>query len=420
MTGQNNSELQQTYPGRLQVSAFAQDIGKPLNNASVKISFSYDKTKTVEELVTNNSGQTDTVNLAAPPLAYSLQPGDKKPYAEYDVTVTVDGYHPLTIEKVQILPNVKALQSVRLQPIVETELPVNISVEQHTLWGVFPPKIPEDSVKPLPESLGFVVLPNPVVPEFIIVHEGIPSDTSARNLYIPFKDYIKNVASCEIYSTWPSETIKANVLAILSFTLNRVYTEWYRGKGYNFTVTNSTAYDQAFSYERNIFEEISATVDDLFTTFVTKPEIRQPLFTQYCDGIRTSCPNWLQQWGSKTLGEQGYNAIDILKNYYGQDIFLLGAKKVAGIPVSYPGTALQTGSTGANVRTIQEQLNAISNNYPAIAKLRVDGVFGAKTRDSVVTFQNIFSLPASGVVDFATWYKISDVYVAVAGLAEAK
>lgn len=415
----NNNQM--SMPGRLITEVYTVDVGKPATGATVRITTS-DSTgtpKVIEELISDDSGQTLSVELPAPPIEFSLSPGEPMPYSVYNVDVVLEGYQPVKVENVQILPNTTAIQSVQLRPKV-TEFPQaqDIDIEEHTLYGIFPPKIPEDDVKPLPPSLGLVVLPNPVVPEYVIVHEGIPTNTNARNLWIPFRNYIKNVASCEIYSTWPRETIKANVLAILSFTLNRIYTEWYRGKGFGFTVTNSTAFDQAFVYGRNIYNEISTVVDEIFTTFITKPAIRQPLFTQYCDGSRTSCPNWLSQWGSKTLGDRGFSAIDILKNYYGQNIFLMQAKKVSGVPVSYPGAPLQTGSTGAAVRTIQQQINAISNNYPAIIKLAVDGVFGPKTRTAVQTFQKIFNLPQTGIVDFATWYQISNIYVAVTKMAE--
>lgn len=416
-----NNNLQTTVPGRLITGVFAVDIGNPVENATVQITTvgTNGDEKVIDEIKTDSSGQTPTIDLPAPPIEFSMSPDEPMPYSIYNINVSADGFLPVKIENAQILPNSTALQKVRLRPAVN-DFPQaqDIYIEPHTLYGVFPPKIPEDDVKPLPESLGFIVLPDPVVPEYVIVHEGVPNDASARNLWVPYKDYIKNVASCEIYSTWPISTIRANVLAIISFTLNRIYTEWYRGKGFDFTITNSTAFDQAFVYQRNIYDEISVVVDDLFTTFITRPEIRQPLFTQYCDGSRTTCPDWLSQWGSKTLGENGYNSIDILKYYYGQDIFLMQAEKVSGVPVSYPGTSLQTGSTGAAVRTIQKQLNAISNNYPAIQKLAVDGVFGPKTREAVETFQRIFKLPATGIVDFATWYEISNIFVAVTKLAE--
>jgi len=345
--------------------------------------------------------------------------GESMPYNKYDIQVLMDGYELQVIEGVQILPNTTAQQNVSLTPITSYSSQTRIiTIEEHTLWGTFPSKIPEDEIKELPPSLGYVVLPNPVIPEFIIVHDGRPDNTSAPNYWVPFADYIKNVASCEIYSTWPQETIMANVLAILSFTLNRVYTEWYRGMGHNFTITSSTAYDHAFSYGRNIFSEISSAVDNIFTTFITRPGIRQPLFTQYCDGKRITCPNWMSQWGSKALGDQGHSAIDILKSYYGYDIYLMQAQRVAGVPRSYPGTVLQVGSVGEDVRVIQEQLNSVSNNYPAIPKIRVDGIFGEQTRIAVETFQNIFRLSADGIVGFNTWYKLSHIYVSVTRMAE--
>lgn len=408
----------QVDTGRLQVNISAVDVGKPADNATVRIT-PRNGENIIEEMMTDSSGKTPVVDLAAPPVEYSQVPGEPKPYTEYDIHISMEGYKPITIEGTQILPSTTALQNVRLEPIAsEVPQPQNIIINEHTLWGNFPPKIPEDDVKPLPDSTGFVVLPQPVIPEFVIVHLGVPTDTSASNVWVYFNDYIKNVASCEIYSTWPRETLRANILAILSFTLNRVYTEWYRGKGFDFTITNSTAFDHAFTYGRNIYTEISNIVDDIFTTFITKPGIRQPLFTQYCDGVQVQCPNWMTQWGSKSLGDQGYDYLTILRSFYGQNIYLMQAEKVSGVPLSFPGSSLQMGSQGENVRTIQQQLNTISNNYPSINKIRVDGVFGDQTRTAVESFQRIFNLPVSGVVDFATWYKISNIYVAVTKMAE--
>lgn len=406
-----------TDEGRLQISVFDTNQGAPVPNAQIKITPHLDITSTLDEEVSNESGRTATLNLPTPSIAYSQNPEQpEQPYSEYDVIVTAPDFRETKVEGVQIFPNSTANQKIFLQrtQIVNTDNLITISPP--TLWGDFPPKTPEEEVKDIDES-GFVVLPEPVVPEFIIVHAGAPTNSSAPNYWVPFSDYIKNVASCEIYSNWPEETIKANVLAIISFTLNRVFTEWYRNRGYDFTITNNTAYDQAFDYGRNIYDEISVIVDNIFNTYITKPGIRQPLFSQYCDGQRTSCPNWLSQWGSKSLGDQGYNSVDILKNFYGQDIYLMNANSVAGVPSSFPGNNLQVGSTGPSVRTIQEQLNAISNNYPAINKIRVDGIFGNGTRTAVETFQEIFNLPTSGIVDFATWYRISDIYVAVERLA---
>ena len=264
------------------------------------------------------------------------------------------------------------------------------------------------------------MLPQPVVPEYIVVHQGSPNDASAPNYKVDYKEYIKNVASCEIYSTWPETTIRANVFCIISFTLNRIYTEWYRGKGKNFDITSSTAYDHAFNYGRNIYDSISAIVDEIFSTYVRRIGNKQPLLTQYCDGKNVKCPEWLSQWGSKYLGDQGKLPYEILMYYYGNDIELVTAEKVEGSPQSYPGYDLTIGSTGEPVRTIQEQLNRIARNYPLIPKVAQDGVFGETTAEAVRTFQGIFSLPKTGVVDYATWYKISDVYVGVTRIAELR
>jgi hypothetical protein len=234
---------------------------------------------------------------------------------------------------------------------------------------------------------------------------------------VPFTDYIKNVASSEIYATWPVETLRANILAILSFTLNRVFTEWYRNQGYNFTITSSTSVDQKWIYGRNIFTEIAQMVDEIFMYYITRPGIRQPLFAQYNDGRRTNNPGWLSQWGSKYMGDNGYNAVEILRRFYGQDVYLRYAQQVEGVPMSWPGAELQVGSTGENVRRIQSQLNAISNNFPAIPKLRVDGVFGELTRTAVQRFQEIFNMPATGIVNRATWNRMAHIYVAVERLA---
>ncbi len=407
-----------TPTGQLQAQVFGVDVGVPVPNAVIRVT-PREGGNTIEELISNESGQTAILDLDSPPIEYSLQPEQPRPYSEYTLDVTADGYEPMRIEGVQILSNTMAIQQIRLQPLATlSRQPITIVIDEHTLYGVFPPKIPEDEVKPLPESSGYVVLDRPVIPEIIVVHMGVPSDTTAKNYYIKFKDYITNVACSEIYATWPESTIRANVLAILSFTLNRVFTEWYRGKGKNFTITNSTAYDHAFFYGRNIYQEVSSIVDEIFTTYITRPGIRQPLFTQYCDGVRTSCPNWMTQWGSKNLGDKGLPAIDILRSFYGPDVYLTSATKVSGIPSSYPGSTLQVGSRGNNVRTIQTQLNGISNNFPAIPKQVVDGVYGNGTKAAVQAFQKVFNLPQTGVVNSATWYKISDIYVAVKKLAE--
>jgi len=406
----------QTNTGGLKIGVYNSSIAEPIANAFITISS--ENGDIINNLTTDISGQTDVIYLETPPISYSLSPDMPKPFSVYNISVTADNFIPSRINGVQIFADIIAIQNVTLFPIETNEAEEIINIEDPTLWGDFPEKIPEDSEKDLPAESGFVVLDRPVIPEYIVVHDGLPNDNSAPNYYIEFKDYIKNVASCEIYSTWPDAAIRANVLVIISFTLNRVFTEWYRNRGKNFTITSSTAYDQAFSYGRNIFDEISVVVDEMFTTYVTRPNIRQPLFTQYCDGSKVSCPNWLSQWGSKSLADQGYTATQILKYYYGNDIYLTQAESVNGVPISFPNETLQTGSRGNSVRTIQTQLNAISNTYTAIPKLRVDGIYGEQTTEAVREFQSIFNLPQTGTVDFATWYKISAIYVAVEKLAE--
>ena len=396
--------------GYLQVNTFFQGVGSPAQGATVRV-FNSDTKSIVSESQTDAQGQVKNIALITPPIEYSLQYGLPRPFNQYDVQVIYQDYQSAYISNVQLFPEQTAIQNVLLLPSYNA-----IDIPYPTLWGTYPPKIPESEVKRLPLPTGQVVLPEPVVPSLITVHEGRPEDSSASNYTVGFQDYIKNVASCEIYSTWPREAIKANVFAILSFTLSRVYTEWYRGKGYGFTITNSTAFDQAFSFGRNIFDEISEVVDEIFTTYISRPDLVQPLFTQYCDGKRVKRAGWLSQWGSKELADQGLNALQILKTYYGSDIVLKQAKKVEGIPLSFTNV-LKIGSTGDAVKTIQQQLNTISNNYPLIKKVVVDGVYGASTAEAVRTFQQIFDLPETGEINFPTWYSISNIFVAISKLA---
>ena len=404
--------------GYLQVQVVNIENNFPIQGARVSISYKGDPGRPLEEVMTNSSGQTENVSLNAPPTSYSLAPGLEQPYAEYNLMVTASGFEPLEISGTEILSGTTALQPVRLQPEgegLQREQPVVIP--DHTLYGYYPPKIAEDEIKPVNES-GEIVLSRVVVPETIVVHDGTPTDSTATNYYVPYRDYIKNVASSEIYATWPQASITANVLAIMSFTLNRVYTEWYRNKGYDFTITSSTAFDHKWIYGRNIYESISRIVDEIFNNYLSRPEVRQPILTQYCDGRRVSCPGWMTQWGSCSLGEQGYSAIQILRYFYGNDMYINTADQISGIPASWPGEDLNLGSSGPKVRQLQQQLDAISSVYTAIPKIAVDGFYGPATAEAVGEFQSIFGIPVTGVVDFTTWYKISHIYVAVTRIAE--
>ena len=408
--------------GKLEIMVASGNMARPIQDATIRL---YDdNNKLLEEMFTDSNGKTIEIELPAPPIEYSQEiptPDTiKKAYSTYNLFIEAQGFEAKRINEIQILPEATALQrcDLDLSEVSAMQEEVQVStVLPHTLYKEFPEKTPEDFIKQLPPPTGFVVLDRVVVPETIIVHDGTPDNKNATNYYVPFKDYIKNVASCEIYANWPEASLKSNILAILSFTLNRIFTEWYRNQGKDFNITTSTAYDQAYSHNRNIFTEINNAVDEIFTSFITKPDIRQPLFAQYCDGIRVKRDGWLSQWGSKDLADKGYNYIDILKNYYGSSVYVDQAVKVSGIPQSYPGQSLTIGSSGDSVRTIQTQLNQISNNYPAIPKLATDGIYGQSTANSVKKFQEIFSMPQNGIVDFATWYKISAIYVAVAKLA---
>lgn len=391
----------------------------PVKDATVSITYTGEPGRVLEELTTDESGLTDTIELPAPDISYSLDPeSEVQPYSEFTITVTASGYETVIVSGSEILAESLSTQPIRMNPLDATEeYEKRVVIPAHTLWGSYPAKIPESEVKPIAET-GEIVLSRVVVPEYVIVHDGAPSDRTAQNYWVRYTDYIKNVASSEIYSTWPESTIYANVLAIMSFTLNRVYTEWYRNKGYNFTITSSTAFDQKWMYGRNIFESIDEAVEDVFRNYLSRPNVRQPILTQYCDGKRVQCPQWLRQWESMALGEQGYRAIEIIHAFYGDSMYINSSEEVSGVPASYPGFPLSPGSSGSDVMKIQEQLNRISDNYPLIPKLVPDGIFGPQTQEAVKVFQSVFGLTQDGVVGSRTWYRIQDIYVAVTRIAE--
>ena len=412
--------MQQDMPdqGQLQVTVLDSASNRPVENATVRISYTGVPDNVIEEIRTDSSGKTPMLELAAPPLEYSMKPVEQQPYAEYTVRISAEGFTPKEVAGTEVLPHSIARQGASLSRQQGSgEDYQRIVIGPHTLFGEYPPKNPEAEIKPINET-GEIVLNKVVIPEYIVVHDGPIGDTSAQDYYVRYKDYIKNVASSEIYATWPEDTIRANVLAIMSFTLNRVYTEWYRNKGYDFTITSSTAYDHKWIHGRNIFESIDRIVDELFENYLSRPDVRQPILTQYCDGRQVQCPNWMTQWGSCSLGEQGYSPIEILRYFYGDSIYVNTAEQISGIPASWPGSDLTIGSSGDKVRQMQEQLDEIATVYSAIPRVTPDGIYGTRTADAVREFQSIFGLPQTGVVDFATWYKISHIYVGITRIAE--
>ena len=413
------SAAQLTGTGQLRVNVVSAANNYPVSNAVVSISYGADPEDILEEVSTDLSGQTDTIDLSAPPLEYSLEPSEQKPYADYTITVRAPGFEPLVISGSEVLPDSLSIQPARLIPTEPDMQEEDVNIPDHTLYGDYPQKIPEDEIKPVNQS-GEIVLSRVVIPETIIVHDGVPSDSSAPNYYVPYIDYIKNVASSEIYATWAPNTITANILAIQSIALNRVYTEWYRNRGYDFTITSSTAFDQKWIYGRNIFQTISNVVDEMYGNYLSRPNVKQPILTQYCDGKRVSCPNWMTQWGAQSLGEQGYSAIEILRYYYGDSIYINTAVEISGVPSSWPGYNLNQGTRGPKVQQMQEQLNVIAGSYPALPRIAADGIYGPMTEAAVRKFQSIFGLLATGVVDYATWYKISQIYVGVSRIAELR
>lgn len=398
--------------GSLRVDVTDQDE-RPIDGATAEISITGEPESTLESIQTDSNGQTESVELPAPPFEYTENPGVTQPYSEYSIIVRAPGFAPVSINGIDIFSSRRSIQDVRL-----TEASQVVTIGPNTLFGNYPPKIPEASIKPI-TSTGEIVLDRVVVPGTVVVHDGVPTDPTASNYYVSFPDYIKNVACSEIYPTWPEATITANVIAIVSFTLNRVYTEWYRNKGYSFTITSSTAFDHKWINERNIFDNVGLIVDEVFADYVSKPDVKQPILTQYCDGKRTTCSG-MSQWGSKYLGDQNYSALQILRNYYGSDIYINTAEEVSGIPLSWPGYTLDIGDSGTPVRTIQEQLSAIRRTYSNIPSLAIDGIYGEDTAAAVSKFQSIFDLPVTGEVDYSTWYKISQLYVALEKLAELR
>ena len=403
--------------GKMRINVYDKQQGTPLADARISLAYTGNPERIINEITTDSEGAVNLDDLLTPPVEYSMEPGENQPFSEYTIEVNADGYEEINISGIDVFSGETSIQNVYLNED-NREIPENnIVIPVNTLYGSYPAKIPETEIKPVRQS-GEIVVSRFVIPETIVVHDGVPTDSTALDYYVRYKDYIKNVASSEIYSTWPRQTLEANILAIMSFTLNRVYTEWYRNQNYNFTITSSTAFDHKWVNGRNIFESISQVVDEIFDNYLSRPNVKQPILTQYCDGKKSSCPDWMTQWGSKYLGDQGYSSIDILRYYYGDNMYINTAEQIQGIPSSWPGADLDIGSSGQKVRQLQEQLNLIGDYYTAIPALTVDGIYGERTAEAVRQFQRINNMPQTGVVDFPTWYRISDRYVRLSGIAE--
>ncbi len=382
--------------------------------AGVRIGILDDEGRSVYELTTDENGEAPLVSLETVDRELSLDPYyGGKAYIGYDVFAQTAGFHSIHVTEIPIYEGETAVLPLMFVPLSEgqrstgtTEIVVGkpaVSMREARYQ-----EAPVDE----PRVLRQVIIPNPIT-----VHLGRPT-AYASNVQVSFPDYVKNVASSEIYPTWPDASLRANIYAIITFALNRVFTEWYRSQGYSFDITNSTAYDQAFVYGRPIYESISRVVDDIFNEYVRRQGQIAPYFTSFCNGTTTSCAG-LSQWGTVTLANQGLTPLQILRTYYPDDVEIATTDIIANVPSSYPGSPLRVGSTGLDVQTIQTYLNRIRRNYPAIPIITDEaGVFGDSTRAAVTKFQSVFQLAPDGIVGKATWYKISQLYTAVTRLSE--
>ncbi len=394
--------------GVLLIQVVSEINAHPIEGAVIQIFNKREPATVIESLITDISGRTPEVELSAPPVEYSLEPAQLLPYTEYIIIVTAEGYQTVVINSAHVLPLIKSIQPVKMPPLVSGgNNMIVITIDPNYLAGTYTPKVYEDEVKEYAEGDNAKPV---VIPEFITVHNAIPSNITARNYKVEYVSYIKSVASSEIYATWPEETILAYILVAISFSLNRIYTNWYPNRGYNFDITSTVAFDQKWFYGRNIFSNISLAVDNIFLNYLSRPGIIQPILTQTCRGELATCPNMMSLWQSKSLGASGFSAIEILRYFYGDTIYINTSNIIEGVDMLWPGMDLILGSTGVEVQHVQNQLIIISDVYKAMTIPEVDGAYGQATAAAVSDFQEIFNLPVSGTVDFATWYKISRVY----------
>ena len=399
--------------GILRIQTFLARQSAPLEGVTVNITgdgFTASRT-------TDAEGNAADVEIAAPSCTLSLDADNTtvRPYAVCDLTASKNGYRTVRIQGIQIFAGQVTLAQPEMIPETEEGRGVAdppVVIPTHALFAG------DGGSGPAPEDdcTSTQVLDRVIIPRNITVHLGKPA-ASARNVTVSFRDYIANVASSEVYPTWPTEALKANIHCQISLALNRIYTEWYPSKGYTFNITNSTSYDQYYVHGRTVFDVMVKLTDDLFNTYIRKTGTVNPYYSEYCDGKSVTCPG-LKQWGTVTLANQGRNALSILKYYYGNDIEIVRTGNIQSIPQSYPGSPVKQGDRGTAVFTLQRQLNRITKDYPFLGLLTVDGIFGAKMTETVKKFQKQFNLTADGVVGRQTWYKISYIYVSVKDLAE--
>lgn len=398
--------------GYLIIQARTAHDALPLSGVQIRIMDHQEKI--IYELTTDESGETEKISLETLERTLSLDPNfSGTPFISYNVLALANGFNSVHIVGIPILEGETAIQPIEFIPMRKQQRTPSVTEIQ-----IGAPAVSTTGNRyqegPITESrvLRQVVIPNPIT-----VHLGSPG-TSASNVQVSFPDYVKNAASSEIYPTWPESSLRANIYAIITFALNRVYTEWYRSRGFNFDITNSTAYDQNYIYGRNIYESISRIVDEIFNEYVRRQGQNAPYFTSFCNGTTATCPG-LSQWGTVTLANQGLSPLQILRSYYPKDVEIAETNIITGIVSSYPGTALKTGSTGLDVQTIQTYLQRIRRNYPAIPAITDPaGVFGESTRAAVAKFQSIFNLTPDGIVGKSTWNKLSYLYTSVTRLAE--
>lgn len=396
--------------GYLIVNVYSDTIANPVKGATVQVS--KNDTNIISE-ETDENGQTKSIALDTVDRSYSEEEQHiTRPYETYDILVTSLGLTPTKVKGVQIFDGITSIQNIYLTSIDENPDESIYMIAPNQLWEEPPENVIQENT-----DNGFYVLSKVLIPENIIVHDGIPSNESAPNYVVPFSEYIKNVASSEIYSTWPTETLKANILAIISFTLNRIYTEWYRNLGYDFTITSTTNYDQKYTRNGTIFEPISEIVDEIFNCYIRQSYRLEPLLAHY--KRETDEEGYMSQWGSKELGNQGYNYLQILKYYYGNNININVAQVVQESPYSFT-ESLKEGDCSKDVYILQNTLNYIHSSYPGIPIIEnPTGLFDSNTSESVKVFQKIFDLPQTGIVDYKTWYKISYIFVAVSKMTNS-